>query len=209
MTSSWRPKNYIPDDCNEWFANSCEQFTDGCERFAILKDCYVLSMSYLPKNQSMDTGEKVFERSQKIHGSLRVSAGNNELWLVICGYQRVIYGGDWLRDDDPQGLLRKIHYNDVIMSAMSFQITSLTIFYSTVYSMRISKKTSKLRITGLCGGNMTHFADPNDPVDLAFGNFVSLWQNCQTRHRSINMDAHGLISALLTYDIINKCVNFF
>ena len=26
------------------------------------------------------------------------------------------------------------HYNDVIMSAMSFQITSLTIDYSTVYS---------------------------------------------------------------------------
>ena len=46
-----------------------------------------------------------------------------------------------------------VHYNDVIMSAMASQITSLTIVYSTVYSRRRSKKTSKLRVTGPCGGN--------------------------------------------------------
>ena len=45
------------------------------------------------------------------------------------------------------------HYNDVIMSAMASQITNLTIVYSTVYSRRRSKKTSKLRVTGLCVGN--------------------------------------------------------
>ena len=39
------------------------------------------------------------------------------------------------------------------MSAMASQITSLTIVYSTVYPMRRSKKTSKLRVTGLCVGN--------------------------------------------------------
>ena len=32
-------------------------------------------------------------------------------------------------------------------------ITSPTIIYSTVYSRRRSKKTSKLRVTGLCAGN--------------------------------------------------------
>ena len=36
------------------------------------------------------------------------------------------------------------------MSAMSSQITSLAIVYSTVYSKRRSNKTSKLRVTGLC-----------------------------------------------------------
>ena len=41
------------------------------------------------------------------------------------------------------------HYNDVIMSLMASQITSLTTVYLTVYS----KKTSKLRVTGLCEGN--------------------------------------------------------
>ena len=51
------------------------------------------------------------------------------------------------------GVLRMWQYNDVIMSAMASQITSLTIVYSSVNSRRISKKTSKLRVTGLCGGN--------------------------------------------------------
>ena len=41
-----------------------------------------------------------------------------------------------------------VHYNDVIMS----MITSLTIVSSTVYSMRRSKKTSKLRVTGFLRG---------------------------------------------------------
>ena len=45
------------------------------------------------------------------------------------------------------------HYNNVIMSAMASQIDSLTIVYSTVYSWCRSKKTSKLRVTSLCGGN--------------------------------------------------------
>ena len=45
------------------------------------------------------------------------------------------------------------HYSDAIMSAIASQITSVTIVYSTVYSRRRSKKTSMLRVTGLCAGN--------------------------------------------------------
>ena len=45
------------------------------------------------------------------------------------------------------------HYNDAIMRAMAFQITSITIVYSNVYSTHISKKTSKLCVTGLCEEN--------------------------------------------------------
>ena len=45
------------------------------------------------------------------------------------------------------------HYIDTIMGAMTSQITSLTIVCSTVYSRRRSKKTSKLRVTGLCARN--------------------------------------------------------
>ena len=46
------------------------------------------------------------------------------------------------------------HYNDVIMGAMVSQISSLVIVYSTVCLFRrSSKKTSKLRVTGLCEGN--------------------------------------------------------
>ena len=39
------------------------------------------------------------------------------------------------------------------MSTMASQITSITNVYSTVHSRRRSKKISKLRVTGLYGGN--------------------------------------------------------
>ena len=46
-----------------------------------------------------------------------------------------------------------LHYYDVIMTTIASQITSLTVVYSTVYSEGRSKKTLKLRVTGLCVGN--------------------------------------------------------
>ena len=52
-----------------------------------------------------------------------------------------------------------IHYNDVIMSTMASQITSLTIVYLTLNSRHRSKKTSKLRVTGLFAGNSTATGD--------------------------------------------------
>ena len=45
-----------------------------------------------------------------------------------------------------------MNYSDVIMTAMASQITSLAIVYSTVYSRGKSKRSSKLRVTGLCAG---------------------------------------------------------
>ena len=42
------------------------------------------------------------------------------------------------------------HYNDVTISAMAPQITSLTIVYSAVYSGTDQRKTSKVWVTGLC-----------------------------------------------------------
>ena len=49
--------------------------------------------------------------------------------------------------------IRLEHYNDVIMSTMTSQITSLTIVYPNRWFWRRSKKTSKLCVTGLCVGN--------------------------------------------------------
>ena len=46
-----------------------------------------------------------------------------------------------------------IHYSDVIMDVIASHITSLTIVYSTVYTGADQRKTSKLRVTGLCAGN--------------------------------------------------------
>ena len=45
------------------------------------------------------------------------------------------------------------HYNDVIMTMMASQITSLTIVYSTIYSNADQRKHQKLCVTGLCAGN--------------------------------------------------------
>ena len=47
---------------------------------------------------------------------------------------------------------QKVHYSDVIMGAMASQFTSIEIVYSTVYS-GVVKKTSNLRVTGLCARN--------------------------------------------------------
>ena len=46
------------------------------------------------------------------------------------------------------------HYNDVIMSAMASEITSLTIVYSAVYSGADQRKhQSSASLAGLCAGN--------------------------------------------------------
>ena len=62
-------------------------------------------------------------------------------------------GGVIVPSLSPWNVINPIHNNDVIMSAMVYQLTSLTIVYSTVYSRCRSKKTSKLQVTGLCQGN--------------------------------------------------------
>ena len=47
----------------------------------------------------------------------------------------------------------KTHYGDVIMGAIASQITGPTVVYSIRLFNRRSKKTSKLRVTGLCAWN--------------------------------------------------------
>ena len=68
------------------------------------------------------------------------------------------------------------HYGDVIMGAIGSQITSLTIVYSTVYS----KKTSKLRVTGLWAGNSPGTSE--FPVQMAINaekSFHLLTSSCE------------------------------
>ena len=65
-----------------------------------------------------------------------------------------------------------LHYNGVIMVAIASQITSLTIVYWTVYSD--AKKTSKLRVTGLCAGNSPGTGE--FPAQMAsYAENVSIW----------------------------------
>ena len=73
-----------------------------------------------------------------------------------------------------------LHYNDVIMNMIVSQITSL---YSTVYSRRRSKKTSKLRVTGLFVWNSPVTGEfPTQRASNAEN--VSIWW----RHHGTNYD---------------------
>ena len=51
------------------------------------------------------------------------------------------------------GVLCPFHYNGVLMWAIASQITSLTIVLLNGLFRRRSKKTWKLRVTGICAGN--------------------------------------------------------
>ena len=88
---------------------------------------------------------------------------------------------------------RYLHYNDVIMSAMTSQITISTI---VIYSNRRSNKTSKLRVTGLCAGNSPGTGE--FPAQRASN--VSIWWR---HHVSWCFpDAHVFITIHCTHSII-------
>ena len=100
----------------------------------------------------------------------------------------------WMLDRIPAGAITYEHlyhhYNDVIMGAIASQITSLAIVYSTIFQAEIkhqaSKKTSKLRVTGLYAGNspgpvnsphkwpVTRIMFPFDDVIMISG-YVIVW----------------------------------
>ena len=67
-----------------------------------------------------------------------------------------------------------IHYNDVIMGAIASQINSLTTVYSIVYSGADKKKTSRLRVAGLCAGKSPGTGE--FPAQMAsYAENVSIW----------------------------------
>ena len=72
-------------------------------------------------------------------------------------------------------LVKGSHYNDIIMGSIASQITSPTIVYSAVFFFgRRSKKTSKLRATGLCAGNLP--GTGKFPAQMvSYAENVSIW----------------------------------
>ena len=86
-----------------------------------------------PKYMKVDSLSSVRRKFEWALGVVRIS------WIMMNGQSL----STWVR-----ALLRLLHHwNDVIMSAMASQITSLAIVYSAVYSRRRSKKAPKLRVT--------------------------------------------------------------
>ena len=79
------------------------------------------------------------------------------------------------------------HYSDVIVGTMASQITSPTIVYSIVYSGTNQRKTSKLRVTGLCEGNSPVTGEfPAQRASDAEN--VSIWW----RHHAISRSQHQM-----------------
>ena len=77
------------------------------------------------------------------------------------------------------------HYSDVIMIMMASQITRLTIVHSTLYWFRHRlKKTSKLRVTGLCvtGEFPAQMASNTENVSIWWRHHVVTWSNCFSSH---------------------------
>ena len=74
------------------------------------------------------------------------------------------------------GNIEKLHYNDVVMGAIASQITRLTIVFNRLFRHR-SKKTSKLRVTGLCAGNSPDAGE--FPAQMASNriNLQKIWLN--------------------------------
>ena len=86
---------------------------------------------------------------------------------------------------------------DVIMGTMASQITSLTTVYSTFYSGGRSKKTSKLRVTGLCAGNSPGTGE--FPAQMA-----SNAENVSIRWRHHDKICTWLCGVLICCDCINR-----
>ena len=80
------------------------------------------------------------------------------------------------------------------MGTMASQIISLTIVYSTAYSRRRSKKTSKPRVTGLCAGNSPVTGE--FPTQMASNaENVSIWR----RHHDKMRVAFTIVSCVSIY----------
>ena len=74
------------------------------------------------------------ERTQPIRWLVALEESWNSPQMCILGYNH------------------RQHYIDVKMTTVASRITSLMVVYSIVYSGADKKKTSKLRVTGLCAG---------------------------------------------------------
>ena len=111
----------------------------------------------LVSNPGMHHGTCVTHVPWCMSGSLTHSCGENVPGIFgACATRNLTYlaRGPWkINILIPRYMAYITHYNDVMMSALASQITSLTIVYSTVYSRRRSKKTSKIRVNGHCEGN--------------------------------------------------------
>ena len=79
------------------------------------------------------------------------------------------------------------------MFSIASQITILTIIYSAIHSGAYKKKTSKLRLTGLCARNSPVTGESPAQMDSNAEN-VSIWW----RYHSIQLSSFANVGCMLT-----------
>ena len=123
------------------------------------------------------------------------SPGHEQRFYLLCGiliFQRPLSPNRWKITE---------HYNGVMMGTMASQITNLTIVYfNRLFGCR-SKKTSKLRVTGLCAGNSPGNCEFPEQMS-SNAESVSIWW----RHHE--MQTHLCVSSNKFRPISVKCVRF-
>ena len=119
----------------------------------------------------------------KCRGQLELSVIEDYLllrWRHCIEFETNIY-----QIHDISRHIYKVHYTDVIMRPIASQITSLAIVYSTGFFFRlISKKTSKLRVDGLCAGNSPGAGEFRTQM-VSNAEIVSVWWR---HHDLLNAD---------------------
>ena len=86
------------------------------------------------------------------------------------------------------------------MGAVVSQITSLTIVNSAVHSDPVQRKTSKLRVTGLCAGNSPANGDFPAQTDSNAENVSISW-----RHHAIVRELDWLMMNILG-TAVDRCI---
>ena len=100
---------------------------------------------------------------------------------------------------------------DVIMGAMASQITSLTSVYSIAYSAPDQRKTSKLRVTGLCAGNSPVTGEFPAQMTSNAEN-VSIWWRHQDTLYHVNLQYiafySGYAIGLIVFHIMGLAIKY-
>ena len=124
-----------------WFVRNVRLYIEVCTGTPLWTILFVFYNIGKPLLFRWDYLFFIFRTGRWVPPLLHTTSVGYKIWMERCIWQPYCFPG------------RVMYYNDVIMSAVASQTTSLTIVYSTIYSRHRSKKTSKLRVTGLCEGN--------------------------------------------------------
>ena len=136
----------------------------------------VSSAKWWPLCLGLNVSNCFSQYDESVYGIVITCVGKPIKPTVILDQQLSVEPYFDLADERHRSLTgRKLyHYIDVIMSVMASQLTGVSVVYSTVCSPAGQRKTSKVRVIGLCEGNSPVTGEfPAQRASNAEG--VSIW----------------------------------